>query len=58
MLDKKIDQQVIKFLMKLKKPAPEVFNLCKVYGENTLSGASECEQHKRFSKGKDMEDDE
>jgi hypothetical protein len=55
MFDKRTEQQVnIKFFMKLKKTATEMFNLLhQVYGENALACVSEwC---KRFSEERTWE---
>ncbi|XP_050520575.1 protein GVQW3-like [Daktulosphaira vitifoliae] len=61
MLDIKIEQRVnIKFLVKLKKTAAELFRmLCEVYGEECLSRARVFEWHKRYCNEREyVEDDD
>jgi hypothetical protein len=60
MLDKKTEQVIINFLVKVKKTTTEMFNLLnEVYGENTLSRAHVSEWCKRLSEGRQaVEDDE
>ena len=61
MISQKIEQRInLKFLVKLKKPPTECFQLLKeVFGDNCMSRSQIFEWHKRFLEGREIvEDDE
>lgn len=61
MISLKIEQRInLKFLVKLRKPPSECFQLLKeVFGDNCMSRTRVFEWHKRFSEGREeVEDDE
>ena len=61
MISSKVEQRInLKFLVKLRKPPSECFQLLKeVFGDNCMSRTRVFEWHKPFSEGREeVEDDE